>query len=108
MNEKQLIDDELNYEPAFITLEGDDGSSHECEILDVFEYGEHEYAILLKLDEDNLEERKIKENCLIIMRLIRKGEQSIFQTIEDDTEFDNVKNYIESFARDEEEREQGL
>lgn len=92
---------------TLITLEGDDGNSYSCQLIDVFEFEKQEYALLLKNPEagqDGKETKKIKkdepeEGSLVVMRLIQRDDQCIFQTIEDDQEFDRVITYIEELAQ---------
>ncbi|MBX9670249.1 MAG: DUF1292 domain-containing protein [Candidatus Obscuribacterales bacterium] len=85
---------------AIITLEGEDGTSYNCQILDIIEFEGQEYGILLKLkgqgDESHDNE---EEESLVIMRLIQRDDQSIFRTIESDDEFDKVVAYVEELAR---------
>ncbi len=107
MKAENELKDQINDERAYITLEGDDGSKHECEILDVFEFNDKEYVILIKLEE-NSEEADNENSRLVIIRLIRKGNESTFQTIEDDDEFEAVMEHIEAFAKASEEEELGL
>lgn len=91
-------------EEAMITLEGEDGHSYSCQILDIFDFEKQEYALLLKMSDqkgENTEEDE--EGSLVIMRLIQREDQSIFQTIESDEEFEKVVAYVEELARQSEE-----
>ena len=104
-NEAQTQQDE-----AIITLEGEDGHSYSCQILDIFEFDNQEYALLLKMpgateagaaapasDEEADEE---EDGSLVIMRLVTREDQSIFQTIESDEEFDKVVKHVEERAQE--------
>jgi hypothetical protein len=91
-------------EEAMITLEGEDGHSYQCQILDIFEFETQEYALLLKLGEPKPEAAEDdEEGSLVIMRLVQRDEQSIFQTIESDDEFERVVAHVEELARQAEE-----
>ena len=91
-------------EEAMITLEGEDVNSYQCQILDIFEFETQEYALLLKLGEPKPEGAEDdEEGSLVIMRLIQRDEQSIFQTIESDDEFERVVAHVEELARQAEE-----
>jgi len=93
-NESQTQQDE-----GVITLEGEDGHSYSCQILDIFEFENQEYALLLKMGGAAAEEGEDdEEGSLVIMRLITRDDQSIFQTIESDEEFDRVVKYVEEQA----------
>jgi len=91
---------------TLITLEGDDGNSYSCQLIDVFEFEKQEYALLLKITEDGKEpskevkEKDQEDGSLVVMRLVQKEDQCIFQTIEDDQEFERVIAYIEELAQE--------
>lgn len=87
---------------AIITLEGEDGTSYNCQILDIIEFEGQEYGILLKLKADDKPSEDAdgeEEESLVIMRLIQRDDQSIFRTIESDDEFEKVVAYVEELAR---------
>lgn len=93
-------------EEAMITLEGEDGKSHSCQILSIFEFEKQEYALLLKVAEESEETNgkdtevsEADEGSLVIMRLLEQDDQSIFQTIENDEEFDRVVAHVETLAK---------
>lgn len=86
---------------AIITLEGEDGTSYNCQILDIIEFEGNDYGILLKLKDEAAEDEEDDEDdeSLVIMRLIQKDDHSIFRTIESDDEFDRVVAHVEELAR---------
>lgn len=88
-------------EEAIITLEGEDGTSYNCQILDIIEFEGQDYGILLKLKDQASggEGEEADDESLVIMRLIQKDDHSIFRTIESDEEFDRVVAYVEELAR---------
>ncbi|HEY9683220.1 MAG TPA: DUF1292 domain-containing protein [Oculatellaceae cyanobacterium] len=96
-------------EEAIITLEGEDGHSYSCQILDIFDFENVEYALLLKLPGSGVqpenEEEEDDEGSLVLMRLVTRDDQSIFQTIESDEEFERVVRYVEERANEAEEEE---
>lgn len=94
-------------EEAIITLEGEDGHSYSCQILDIFEFDNQEYALLLKMGDNKGEAaEEDEEGSLVIMRLIQRDDQSIFQTIESDDEFEKVVRHVEEIARQSEQEHQ--
>jgi hypothetical protein len=108
-NEAQTQQDE-----GVITLEGEDGHSYSCQILDIFEFENQEYALLLKMPGateapaatgDDEETEEDEDGSLVIMRLITREDQSIFQTIESDEEFDRVVKHVEEKAQEAESEE---
>ncbi len=87
---------------AIITLEGEDGTSYNCQILDIIEFEGNDYGILLKLKDEAAEDQDDEDDddeSLVIMRLIQKEDHSIFRTIESDDEFDRVVAHVEELAR---------
>ena len=93
-----MNDEQAQTNDAMITLEGEDGNSYACQILDIFDFENREYALLLKMP-GGQEADEEDEGSLVIMRLIQRDEQSIFQTIESDEEFDRVVAHVEALAR---------
>jgi hypothetical protein len=89
-------------EDAMIILEGEDKHSYKCQILDIFEFENQEYALLLKVGEKG-EPTEDDDGSLVIMRLIQRDDQSIFQTIESDEEFERVVAHVEEIARQNED-----
>jgi hypothetical protein len=92
---------------AMITLEGEDGHSYSCQILDIFEFDNQEYALLLKMGDVKNEAAEEEDGSLVIMRLIQREDQSIFQTIESDDEFERVVAHVEELARQSEQENAG-
>lgn len=89
---------------SVITLEGDDGHSYSCQILDIFNFEEKEYALLLNLGEvSSGEEESENQGSIVVMRLTERGDQSIFQTIESEEEFERVIAHVEEMVKKAEE-----
>lgn len=93
-NEAQTQQDE-----AIIQLEGEDGHTYYCQILDIFEFDNQDYALLLKMADKQQEASEEDDDGLVIMRLLQRDDQSIFQTIESDEEFEKVVKHVEEMAR---------
>ena len=75
----------------------EDGEVVQFKLFDIVEFEEKEYALLLPLeDEDN-------EDAELVLMQLTKDDDYIFETIEDDDEFDRVSEYIESLADEDEE-----
>jgi uncharacterized protein YrzB (UPF0473 family) len=76
-----------------ITLLDDDGNEIECEVIDMFEFEEKEYAVLLPTDEEDP----------YILRIDKDEDgNELFAMIEDDNEFDRVSEaYDELLDQDE-------
>mgnify|MGYP002658821577 FL=1 len=72
----------------------EDGEVIKFELFDVIEFEEKEYALLLpvgvEVDEDS------DESEMVLMRLVKDGEDYSFETIDDEEEFERVSDYLES------------
>ena len=68
----------------------ENGNKVNFELLDVITVDDIEYAVLLPENTENEEERE-----LLIMRLKKDADEYMFETIEDDDEFNKVAAYIE-------------
>lgn len=71
----------------------ENGNVIKFELYDIVEVDKQEYALLLPADES--EE-------VLVMRLSQDGEDYIFESIDDDAEFNKVAEYIESLEEEEE------
>ncbi len=94
---------EHDEQAAVITLEGDDGHSYSCQILDIFQFEEKEYALLLNLGEVTEGGEDDQQGSIVVMRLQERGDQSIFQTIESEEEFQRVIAHVEDMVKEAEE-----
>ena len=87
--------EELELENQVIQTEDEDGNLHNFELIDIIEVDEQEYGILLYVEEEGAEEES-EEQELAIMRLVKDGEGYIFETIEDEAEFEKVSAFVEA------------
>ncbi len=83
-------------EDQIIETIDENGNVIKFELFDIVEVDEQEYALLLPVEEEESEE-------LILMRLSKDGEEYLFETIDDDKEFDKVAQYVESMEDEDEE-----
>lgn len=80
-----------------IEITDDDGTVIKCELYDIVEFENKQYALLLESDSED------EEPEVVLMRYTEEGEESYFETIEDDEEFEKVSEYIESLDTTSEE-----
>ncbi len=66
----------------------EEGNVIKFELYDIVEVDEQEYALLLPTDEDDDE--------LVLMRLSQEGDDYIFESIDDDDEFNKVAQYLDT------------
>lgn len=90
-----------NEENQLIETVDEEGNIITFELYDIVEVDEQEYALLLPAEEEDDSD----EAELVIMKLTKDGEDYIFETIDDDAEFEKVAAYVESLEDDEDEDE---
>ena len=91
-----------NEENRLIETVDEDGNVITFELYDIIEVDEKEYALLLPTEEDEDSD----EGSIVIMRLSKDGEDYIFETIDDDSEFNKVAQYVESLAEEADDEEE--
>lgn len=72
----------------------EEGNPVKFELYNIVEFEGKDYALLLPKSENGTEE-------LVLMEIIKDGDDYTFETIEDDDEFEKVSEYIESLEDEE-------
>ena len=80
-----------------IEIIDDDGTTIKCELYDIVEFDGKQYAVLAEKDSED------EEPELVLMRYTEEGEESYFETIDDDDEFERVSEYIENIDTEDED-----
>ena len=83
-------------EDQIIETLDENGNVIRFELYDIVEVDEQEYALLLPVEEEEGDE-------VVLMKLTKDGEDYLFETIDDDEEFDRVANYVENMDDEDEE-----
>ena len=83
-------------EDQIIETIDENGNVIKFELFDIVEVDEQEYALLLPVEEEESSE-------VVLMRLSKEGEEYLFETIDDDEEFEKVAAYVESMEDEDEE-----
>lgn len=73
-----------------IEITDDEGNVIKCELYDIIEFENQQYALLTEADSEE------DEPEVVLMKYTEEGEDSYFETIDDDDEFERVSNYIEN------------
>lgn len=81
-----------------IQITDEEGNIIECELYDIIDFENKQYAILLETDHLEDEDPEV-----VLMRYVEEGEESYFETIDDDDEFEKVSEYIENLEAEENE-----
>jgi uncharacterized protein YrzB (UPF0473 family) len=88
-----------NADDQIITLTGEDGNAHACRVLGIFEFEDKQYALLLTVGEGEGQGAVPEQGAAtVLMRLIEKGDQAVFRTIEDDAKFERAMADVKSVA----------
>ncbi len=87
-----------NEEKQIIETIDEEGNVINFELFDIVEVDGQEYALLLPEDV----EEDSEEDEIVLMRLTKDGEEYLFETIEDDEEFNKVEEYIKTLEDEEE------
>lgn len=85
-------------ETQIIETVDEKGNIIKFELYDIVEVDEQEYALLLSVEEKDDEE-------LVLMRLNQEGDDYIFESIDDDAEFEKVASYVASMDDEDEDEE---
>jgi len=81
-----------------ITTVDEDGNELRLKLYDIVVVDDAEYALLLNADDDENDE----EAEIVLMRLKQEGDDYIFETIDDQDEFDLVSQAIMDDAEEDE------
>lgn len=81
-------------EDQIIETLDENGNVVKFELFDIVEVDEKEYALLLPVEEEEGDE-------VVLMRLTKDGEEYLFETIDNDDEFDKVAQYVENMDEEE-------
>lgn len=85
-------------EDQIIETIDENGNVIKFELFDIVEVEEQEYALLLPVEEEEGDE-------VVLMKLTKDGEEYLFETIDDDEEFEKVAAYVESMEDEDEDEE---
>ncbi len=91
---------EQNEEQQIIETVDSEGNVVKFELFDIVEVDEVEYALLLPVEAEAGEEDEI-----VLMRLSKDGDDYIFETIDNDEEFEKVSTYVENLEDEDEDEE---
>ena len=80
-----------------IEITDDDSTVIKCELYDIIEFEDKQYALLVEVNDEDEE----IDPEVVLMRYVEEGEESYFETIDDDDEFERVSDYIESLSPEE-------
>ncbi|CCY63646.1 MAG: DUF1292 domain-containing protein [Candidatus Gastranaerophilaceae bacterium] len=85
-------------EDQIIETIDENGNLIKFELFDIIEVDEKEYALLLPVEDEEGDE-------VVLMRLSKDGEDYLFETIDNDEEFEKVAAYVENMDDEDEDEE---
>lgn len=86
----------MTEENNLIETVDENGNSIKFELYDIVEVDEQEYALLIPAEKESEDEEE-----LVLMRLSKDGEDYIFESIDDEDEFNKVAQYVETMDEEE-------
>ena len=89
----------MTNQDKYIEIVDEEGNNIQCELYDIIDYKEQSYALLLEKNNKDINPE------LVIMKYIEEGEEVYFETIEDEEEFNEVSEYVDSLADEDEDDE---
>lgn len=92
--------EEFDYEDNLIEITDEAGNVIKCELYDIVDFEDSQYAVLAEVDPDGLED---EDPEIVIMKYSEEDGSSYFETIADDDEFERVSEYIETLDYDDDE-----
>ena len=82
------------YTPDLVELTDEEGNKYNFEVLDAYESGDNKYVALSPCNEDGSPDEE-EDGTLVIMKAIEEDEETYFEEIEDDEEYETVaENFI--------------
>lgn len=88
------------YTPDLVELTDEEGNTYNFEVIDAYEDGDDKYVALTPCNEDG-SPMENDDGSLIIMKAIEEMDETYFEEIEDDDEYntvaDNFINRLEDF-----------
>lgn len=81
----------MSEEKQLIETIDENGNVIKFELYDIIEVDEQEYALLLDPEENSDEDAEV-----VLMKLSKDGEDYIFESIDNDEEFNKVAEYVET------------
>ena len=85
-------------EDQIIETIDENGNLIKFELFDIIEVDEKEYALLLPVEDEEGDE-------VVLMRLSKDGEDYLFETIDNDEEFEKVAAYVENLDDEDDDEE---
>lgn len=92
-------------ESRIIKTKDENGQVYDFELIDIIELDGQEYGFLVYLDEDEQKKEEEEEQEVVVMKLNKDNESYVFETIDDDQEFEKIISRLEVEEEDSEEEE---
>lgn len=104
-NGSHSVEEEL---PVILTTD-EEGQQHKFQMMDMIEVEGQAYGLLLYLRDGQSEEDTNEEGYeeeFVIMRIVEEDGEQVFESIEDDEEFEKVLAYVEAMDDEDDDEEE--
>lgn len=86
-----------------ITLTDDEGNDVEFFLLDVVEYKDEDYMVMIPLDDEDEDDEEDDEDEVVILKVIHDGSEEIYSGVEDEETLNAVFELFQEQNADEDE-----
>lgn len=86
----------------YITLTDDDGKEVEFYLLDIVEYKDEDYMVMIPMDDEDMEEDD-EEDEVVILKVVRDGDEETYEGVEDEEILDAVFELFQQQNAEEDE-----
>ncbi len=86
-----------------ITLTDDEGNDVEFFLLDVVEYKDEDYMVMIPLDGDDEDDEEEDEDEVVILKVIHDGDEEIYSGVEDEETLNAVFEIFQEQNAEEDE-----
>ncbi len=98
MEENKEKNEQTEVEVEIYTLQDEDGTEHEFELIATCEMNGNEYYAMIPADENDKED----EYCeYVVLKAVTENGEKTLVTVDDDEEFDTVADYFDDLLADE-------
>lgn len=89
--------DNDDLEPKIIKTQDENGQEHSFELLDIVNFEDQDYGLLIHLNDEESESEEDEEEEEVVIMKINKDENDAysFEVIENEDEFNKVVEYLE-------------
>ena len=92
---EENFDNDMDMEIEVYTLTDEDGKESDFELIGRLDDGGQSYVALAPIDDADDEGENDEEGSFIVLKVVEEDGEEVFETIEDDDEFDRIADIFE-------------